>query len=60
MTLIPIILYFGGFILIMFGFALSVRAQNQHIRLIRQDDPTKDAATRMTGLYRLYADPELL
>ena len=39
MTLIPIILYFGGFILIMFGFALSVRAQKQHIRLIRQDDP---------------------
>lgn len=61
MTLIPIILYFGGFILIMFGFALSVRAKNKHIRLIRQGAPTKDAATkkRMTILYRLYADPEL-
>lgn len=61
MTLIPTILYFSGFILIMFGFVLSVRAKNKHIRLIRQDAPTKDAATkrRMTILYRLYAEPEL-
>ncbi|MBU7472271.1 hypothetical protein [Lactiplantibacillus plantarum] len=61
MVLIPIILYYGGFILIMIGFFLNVHAKAQNISIIRKDAPTKEVErkNRMTFFYQLYSDPEL-